>query len=995
MYHGTPSGDFNVFKDGGYFTPNIEYANQYQNPEASSISYGKKTTNPKTYEVYLNIKNPFDIKNKNVLDIYYNEYIKGGNSNFYDPYTYKKEIESLDGIDWLEAEYLKEWIKENHPEFDGMVLDEGGTGGFGVEYKSRGMSYLPFNSNQIKNIDNTKLTSNEDIRLSKSTQGKWQERLNTEYEPKGIQNKKQTVKPFPTKEDLTKIVTPLQTQPFGIPTIEDIAKIKKVGKFESPKIIQSSLDANEKYVLNTQDKVKRVGMTKDFYRNMRNLFDKKTADRVTGEFDEAKLNNVKLSNELANDLKENVVNKYNIQKGSKDSALIQKYGEGLIGEAELKKESPNNWQNIIEADKYFRKQYDILIDKINASRKTIYPNVEKTILEYENKIQDTTQKIRSKQAELKATQKGTTKYENLKNQINSLHLKKQSYIATIESDEILRNKRVEKRQDYYRHFQEMAEGFNALRNILSTSSDIAPKMVGTSDFTKPNAKFSSITQRRTGNKTKYDAIGGLLDYIPTASFMINIDPQIYKFRKMTNDIKDQMGKETYANQAIQFMTEWTNGLAGKQNYIDRATQKTLDSLTWGQGRKAIKGLNWLSGRIKSNMILGNMSSVLSQSLNLPQVVGKVKNPKLLMQGLADTFNPNTDYSQSQFIMERYKSDIKSQFDTKLIEQPKKLAVWMLGALDQAVTKTGWNALYRQAIEKNIPNPIQYANNNIRDLVAGRGIGEKTILQESKVVSALLPFTVEVGNLNRVLKDFGREKDIAGLFILFIVANLLNKGIEEIGGSGKTFDPIEALKEALTEEDITVLERIGRVGGEILSSLPAGQQIAALYPEYGNKDLGLPTRDKLFGDNDPTRFGTGSMYSKIGKDPITTLITPWGGTQIKRTTDALKMYDKDLPGSYTDSGKLRFPVKDDKLTKVQAALFGQYASKEAREYFDKNRRPLSKNQVEEVKNSKDWKEAYNLILKQREYDALGRKYEKYVKEGKSTKELQKEIDNFWK
>ena len=47
----------------------------------------------------------------------------------------------------------------------------------------------------------------------------------------------------------------------------------------------------------------------------------------------------------------------------------------------------------------------------------------------------------------------------------------------------------------------MAEGLGAFRNILSTNSEIAPKMRGVSDFTTPNTNLSSIALKRKGNKT--------------------------------------------------------------------------------------------------------------------------------------------------------------------------------------------------------------------------------------------------------------------------------------------------------------------------------------------------------------------------------------------------------------------------------------------------------------------------------------------------------------
>ena len=168
MYHGTPNGAFTVFKDGTYFTPNKEYADKYQNPGASSISTGKVASNPKTFEVYLNIKKPFDINDAEARSIYINEYIKGGNAMGINPYLSDAEYAKINSIDWTEGEDLRDFLIDNEYDYDGLVLDEGATGGYGDEVQSRGKSYVVFSPEQVKNIDNQTPTSDPDIRFSLS-----------------------------------------------------------------------------------------------------------------------------------------------------------------------------------------------------------------------------------------------------------------------------------------------------------------------------------------------------------------------------------------------------------------------------------------------------------------------------------------------------------------------------------------------------------------------------------------------------------------------------------------------------------------------------------------------------------------------------------------------------------------------------------------------------------------------------------------------------------
>lgn len=168
MYHGTPAGDFTVFKDGTYFTDNKEYADRYQNPSASSISSGKEATNPKTFEVYLDIKKPFDLSDLEAREIYINDYIKGGNAMGINPYLPDSEYAKIQTIDWTEGEDLRDFLIDEGYDYDGLVLDEGADGGYGEEVQYRGKSYVVFSPNQIKNVNNANPTADPDIRYSLS-----------------------------------------------------------------------------------------------------------------------------------------------------------------------------------------------------------------------------------------------------------------------------------------------------------------------------------------------------------------------------------------------------------------------------------------------------------------------------------------------------------------------------------------------------------------------------------------------------------------------------------------------------------------------------------------------------------------------------------------------------------------------------------------------------------------------------------------------------------
>jgi len=154
MYHGTPNGTFAEFRPGAYFSSEQQYADRYQNPSASSISTGKQALNPKTFAVFLDIKKPFDLSDPEARRIYIEEYVKGGNAIGINPYLSDEEYAKIADIDWTEGEDLKEFLQENGYDYDGIRLNEGGDPDGNGGVTSRGDSYLVFNPEQIKSVDN-------------------------------------------------------------------------------------------------------------------------------------------------------------------------------------------------------------------------------------------------------------------------------------------------------------------------------------------------------------------------------------------------------------------------------------------------------------------------------------------------------------------------------------------------------------------------------------------------------------------------------------------------------------------------------------------------------------------------------------------------------------------------------------------------------------------------------------------------------------------------
>ncbi|MDQ6418665.1 hypothetical protein RB620_04360 [Paenibacillus sp. LHD-117] len=657
--------------------------------------------------------------------------------------------------------------------------------------------------------------------------------------------------------------------------------------------------------------------TADVFRNFKKVFGQyyePIKKSILDPFDESKGSYAREQKQMTDDLYNDIVKGLGIKKGSKESALVQRYGEGQIDLAKLQEET-HDWEKIVEADRWFRNKYDDLLDRVNASIQRIYPN----------------------------------RPEKL----------------------------VPKRKDYYRHFQDLG-AWGGLKNLFdSASGKIGAHLSGLSPFTKPKQKWASFAQKRGLGDFENDAVGGFLEYIPAASYAIHIDPHISVFRNLAKRLASDTEQTGNINNFIEFLNNYANDLSGKTSMADRWVQ-------FVGGRNTLRYATWLNNRVKTNMILGNVRSSLAQLANIPNGVaygGQDAIPGAI-KTLDSVFKPNEAMQKSRFMTERFLDKNFRRFNERWWEQPKRFAEATMELSDRIGTSFIWNTAYAKALRQKVADPVKFADEQTRRLVGGRGVGEQPLLLKSQMFNIIAPFQLEVNNLWRVMKDFVDEKQYGALLTLFISNFVLNKAFEVTTGSGVTFDPLDAIIDSVTEDDMSLLQRAGRVFGEGLSNIPLGSTIADIYPEYGAKVFGmdLPTRESFFGDNDPTRFGTG-LAGVVGvdgiKDPLFKLLPPFGGAQVKKTIKGVDSLVRG--GSYTDdfikTGKtieepeLRFPVDSSKTSDViRAAVFGPFATSGGQRYTNERLSKLGTKQTEEFQRADDGQAYYDELIKLRKEKA---------------------------
>jgi hypothetical protein len=735
-----------------------------------------------------------------------------------------------------------------------------------------------------------------------------------------------------------------------------------------------------------------------------------------------------------NDLYDTVVDEMGIKPGTKESAAVQWYGEGVrqgkysglppTEKADynlelLKKQFPEKWQDIKKAAEYMRKQYDEYIERINSSMEKIYPRVMeraeadqakyKATEEYflrqawrQGELAQTVQRtIDRKKAQLKDAKKGTQAYVSLENSIEynkkrlaaieakAERLKTRSARArtaadnirkNIESGDILKNKRLTPRKDYFHHFREMENGIGGLLDLIATPSEIDASLAGASEFTKPKTKWAGFMQKRSGAVMDADAVGGMLRYIPAAEYKVNLDPIIARGRSQIKLMADATADTRNANKFLVWYTDWVNQLAGKTNPFDRPFQKLFS-------RKSMRGLMWLNNRVKGNAIVGSMRSAVAQFYNLPNSISLIKSPKdwakgneMALQDLFGREDARSVFEKSGFLRERYLDRTMSRFEEGILRAPKKMATWMLRFGDEQVARVTWAAAYEKGVRLKEADPIAYADELTRRAIAGRGIGEVPLVQEAQITKFVAPFQVEVNNQFQLLKDLFKKKDALAVIFMFLASFLMNELTRKLGGFDVSFDPINAMMEGIEDWDeeenawINTMGVIGRLTGEVMGNMAYGQQIASILVSDETK------REKFFGESDPTRYGTGNIGINMLADPLIALLNgdkfapdllsaalnigmPWGGKQTERIVKALQMYgllpvisastkdgvkvyfQKGGGASYSAGGGLRFAADSTVGNILRTIWVGEFGTKEGMEYLENDRMPLSAEKTE--------------------------------------------------
>jgi hypothetical protein len=152
VYHGTPTGGFDVFREQPtYFAGEKADADIYQSSTASSIRVtGTPDGTPETKKVFLKADNVFDTRKPKDRQRFENEFLGKSGEEWGSNGT---PIGERGLPDWTDGRDLVDWINEEGLSYDALALDEGGFPQSDGTVRVKGASVVVWKPHQIKSAD--------------------------------------------------------------------------------------------------------------------------------------------------------------------------------------------------------------------------------------------------------------------------------------------------------------------------------------------------------------------------------------------------------------------------------------------------------------------------------------------------------------------------------------------------------------------------------------------------------------------------------------------------------------------------------------------------------------------------------------------------------------------------------------------------------------------------------------------------------------------------
>lgn len=556
---------------------------------------------------------------------------------------------------------------------------------------------------------------------------------------------------------------------------------------------------------------------------------------------------------------------------------------------------------------------------------------------------------------------------------------------------------IPKRDNYFMHFIEMDDAFSRLGIPFNPndikSKDLPTDLNGMTADLKPGQPFFASSMQRKGYETTYDLIGGVEKYLNSAKNQIYHIDDIQALRATRNYIADMYGqahgfenldnmteeeisdkiqqiKGSHLSSFARFLNEEANVIAGKTALIDRGFEGLF-------GRKSLTFVDTVNRQVGSNMIGFNVSSSLTNFLSVMQSMAKSSKAdafkaftQTVSNKISSTFGGKTDgfADVNPGIIRRKGIDKFTKTPFEKITEPGYVLMTAIDDIStEIIVRTKFNELTRKGMSEEQAHieSDKWAHRILGD----RSLGQQPLYYNSKALGLITKFQLEVRNQldsqfydtiqdakistedidNALARNAVKTAKVTSTLVqLAVLQHVFGKAFESVAGYNPAFDMIEVLMQTFGFDDDedsedTALDNVEQGFLALLEDMP----YASVLTGGGRIPVSsaLPIKEFVYGKDS---YGRDKPRRETLKEALPYYLFPTGYGQFKKTKKGLEMFSDEHPvsGSYTDSGKLRFPVEDTPTNRLQAGLFGQYANENARYYFDNDIAPLNEKQTQE-------------------------------------------------
>lgn len=365
-------------------------------------------------------------------------------------------------------------------------------------------------------------------------------------------------------------------------------------------------------------------------------------------------------------------------------------------------------------------------------------------------------------------------------------------------------------------------------------TELPADIAGRTEVFRPGKKFSGNLLKREGNRTDYDALRGLENYLYSVGDVIYHTDDIKTLRAFEDHVRYQLSptavkeeidkvynnfdldieqkrieldnlyeknKNLYKNEHnktlqnfVSYLRTYTDLFAGKQHPIDRPFETTVF------GRGVYNAANAYSQRLGANSVGANLSSALTGFIPLTQGFAPIS-MKNRLRGMKEGVvavrmkKPDSLTRKSAFLTTR--TNTKKLYQ-KLPGKIADMSFVPMEKVDQFATQSIWRGRYYDNINKgmNETEAIREADRYARDLFAGRSKGAVPPAFQSKMLKPLTMFQYEISNsYDFLFKNIPKEANGSKMRELRLFGEILvwsyavNDLWEKATGSKPIFDPI--------------------------------------------------------------------------------------------------------------------------------------------------------------------------------------------------------------